>query len=154
MGWNVIDVVDGDSSVGSIVQALALAKSYKDKSTFINIPTTIGHGTSTAGTSKSHHGTYTDEDAAKYATAGVETSHTLSEATRRYWQQAAEQGQEKEYEWNQKLDMNTAAYPESAARLQQRMEGKVNVEAMLGSLEILKSVTATRQFNGWSSTNS
>ncbi|KAK7178626.1 dihydroxyacetone synthase [Paraphaeosphaeria sporulosa] len=131
MGWNVIDVMDGDSSVGSIVQALADAKAYKGKPTFINIRTTIGHGTSTAGTFKSHHGTYTDEDADKY------------------WQQGADQGQRNEDEWKQKLDRYTATYPELAAQLHQRIDGKmINVEAILGSLEVPKYVTATRQFNG------
>jgi dihydroxyacetone synthase len=148
MGWNVIDVMDGDSSAHSIVQALADAKAFKGKPTFINIRTTIGHGTSTAGTFKSHHGTYADEDAAKYATSGVEATHTLSEATRRYWQQAAAQGQRNEDEWKQKLNRYTATYPESAAQLQQRIEGKLDVEAILGSLEVPKSVAATRQFNG------
>jgi len=148
MGWNVIDVMDGDSSVHSIVQALADAKAYKGKPTFINIRTTIGHGTSTAGTFKSHHGTYTDEDAAKYATSGVEATHTLSEATQRYWQQAADQGRRNEDEWNQKLNRYTTTYPNLAVQLQQRIEGKINVEAILGSLETPKDVTATRHFNG------
>ncbi|KAF2225997.1 transketolase [Elsinoe ampelina] len=56
LGWNVIDVTD-------IVAALQLAKSTKGRPTFINIRTTIGFGTSTAGAFKSHHGTYSDEDA-------------------------------------------------------------------------------------------
>lgn len=148
MGWNVIDVMDGDSSVDSIVRALADAKAYKGKPTFINIRTTIGHGTSTAGTFKSHHGTYTDEDADKYATPGIETTHTLSEATQRYWQQAADQGQRNEDEWKQKLEKYTATYPELASQLQQRIEGRINIEAILGSPQIPESVTATRQFNG------
>ena len=63
LGWNVIDVIDGDSSVDNIVAVLNLARSTKNKPTFINIRATIGFGTSTAGTFKSHHGTYPDEDA-------------------------------------------------------------------------------------------
>ncbi|KUL85772.1 hypothetical protein ZTR_08486 [Talaromyces verruculosus] len=45
------------------LRAMELAKSHKKQPTFINIKTTIGYGTSTAGTFKSHHGTYSDEDA-------------------------------------------------------------------------------------------
>lgn len=55
-GWNVINVFDGDESVDNIVRAIRLANSYAGKPTFINIRTTIGYRTSTAGTAKSHHG--------------------------------------------------------------------------------------------------
>lgn len=63
MGWNMIDVSNGNISIDPVVAVLELAKSHKTQPTFINIKTTIGYGTSTAGTFKSRHGTYSDEDA-------------------------------------------------------------------------------------------
>ncbi|KAJ4229217.1 hypothetical protein NW759_003943 [Fusarium solani] len=52
-GWNVLDVLDGDSNVAAIVNALVAARS-SDKPTFINIRTTIGFGSSKAGNAKTH----------------------------------------------------------------------------------------------------
>ncbi|KIY03673.1 uncharacterized protein Z520_00364 [Fonsecaea multimorphosa CBS 102226] len=79
LGWQVIDVFGGDSAVDDIVAALQLARapSPDRKPTFINIRTTIGFGTSTAGTFKSHHGTYTDDDAALFAESSNTPSHYL-----------------------------------------------------------------------------
>ncbi|KAJ9143784.1 Transketolase, C-terminal/Pyruvate-ferredoxin oxidoreductase, domain II [Pleurostoma richardsiae] len=148
MGWNTIDVLDGDSSVASIAMALAQAKAYKGKPTLINIRTTIGHGTSTAGTFKSHHGTYTDEDAAKQATSGVAATHTLSEETRKYWSQVVSRGEALENGWKGKMKEYSARYPEEAVALRQRLEGNIDAEKILGSLRVPEEILATRQFNG------
>jgi dihydroxyacetone synthase len=148
MGWNVIDVLDGDTSVEAIVQAMVDAKACKGKPTFVNIRTTIGHGTSTAGTFKSHHGTFNDEDAKIYASPGLEATHTLTEATRGYWREAAAHGQQIEDEWNQILKKYTSEHPELAQQLQQRMDGNIEFEKILESIETPKDVMASRQFNG------
>lgn len=149
MGWNVIDVADGDSSVQGITEALAAAKSFKGKPTFINIRTTIGYGTATAGTFKSHHGTYTDDDAAKQASEGVTTSHTLSAGTLKYFGEVKPRGKGLEENWSQLLDRYASAHPEDAKALRHRLSGKVNVEELVGSLKIPDSIQATRQFNGF-----
>ena len=148
MGWHVIDVMEGDTSVSSITKALEEAKSVKGRPTFINIRTTIGHGTSTAGTFKSHHGTYTDDDAAKQATPGVSTTHTISDQTKEYWQQVVAKGQRLEDEWDQRMDCYSRKYPDLAQELQRRRNGKINAEEMLHSIQVPDKVTATRQFNG------
>ena len=148
MGWHVIDVEDGDTSVASIAKALAEAKKIRAKPTFINIRTTIGHGTSTAGTFKSHHGNYSEEDAAKQATPGVTATHTISERTREYWAEAAKRGKETEAQWNRTMESYEIKYPDMAKALQQRLHGKVDADELLASMAVPEKVVPTRQFNG------
>lgn len=149
IGWNVIDVADGDSSVQHITEALAAAKSFKGKPTFVNIRTTIGYGTSTAGTFKSHHGTYTDEDSQKQASDGVSDTHTLSEDSARYFGEVVPRGEELEESWNNLLERYSSSYPDDAKALRLRLKGNVcNVKELLGSFKIPDSIQATRQFNG------
>ncbi|KAL1296808.1 hypothetical protein AAFC00_004434 [Neodothiora populina] len=148
MGWYVIDVLDGDSSVASITKALADAKACKGKPTFINIRTTIGYGTTTAGTYKSHHGTYTDDDAAKQASEGVEATHTLTEGTKKYWSEVVARGEKLEGAWNEKVKNYSSAHPELHEALQNRLQGRYNFEEILESLKAPDTIKATREFNG------
>jgi dihydroxyacetone synthase len=148
IGWNVIDVFTGDRSVDDIVSALKLARSTQGKPTFINIRTTIGYGTSTAGTFKSHHGTYSDADAALYAAGDIVTTHSLSEQTKSYLAWCVVQGQSLEDDWNALLASYSKAYPTEAQLLSDRMDGKIDYEAILSSLQVPETIQATRQFNG------
>jgi dihydroxyacetone synthase len=147
MGWNVIDVFNGDSSVGSIVAALDLARSTRGKPTMLNIRTTIGYGTSTAGTFKSHHGTYTDEDAAYFATEGLPT-HTLSERAKKYFQRCLEQGESQESSWGVRLSRYAHEFPENWRDLKARMEGRYDFQGLLSSIKPTDEIQSTRQFNG------
>lgn len=140
--------MDGDSSVASITEALKEARDFKGKPTFVNIRTTIGHGTSTAGTFKSHHGTYTDEDAVKQATPGVDATHTISERTGAYWSQVVRTGRNLEAQWNETVRGYSTRYPDLAKALQQRLVGEIRADEILGSIEVPGNITATRQFNG------
>lgn len=148
LGWNVIDVMDGDSSVASITAALVEAKACKGKPTFINIRTTIGYGTLTAGTFKSHHGTYSDEDAAKLATPGVTETHTLSEKGKEYWRATVSKGQELERCWEDSVKRHREAYPDLSKALQQRINGELDFEQVLSNMKAPQTLVATRQFNG------
>lgn len=151
MGWNVIDVSNGDISIDPIVAALELAKSHKKQPTFINIKTTIGCRTSTAGTFKSHHGTYSDEDATLYEDPDVVDTHTLSTRTKSYFKSAVEQGRQMEEKWNLLLSEYKKTYPQEEEALQSRLDGTLDgIEDFLLSMNIGdKGVSqATRQYNG------
>ncbi|KAI5196698.1 hypothetical protein E4T39_07661 [Aureobasidium subglaciale] len=148
IGWNVIDVYDGDSSVSSITEALTEAKSFKGKPTFINIRTTIGYGTATAGTFKSHHGTYSDDDVALYASDHAST-HTLTEDTRTYWKEASVRGKELEDTWSDKMRHYSSSYPELEAALRLRIQGNYDVYDLLSAFKKPEDIQATRQFNGF-----
>ncbi|KAI5240364.1 hypothetical protein E4T42_08410 [Aureobasidium subglaciale] len=148
IGWHVIDVHDGDHSVSSIADALAAAKSLKGRPTFINIRTTIGYGTATAGTFKSHHGTYSDHDAALYASDHAST-HTLTEETRTYWKEAMTRGKELENAWSEDMKKYTSSYPELATALRLRVRGDYDVHELLRTFKKPDDIQATRQFNGF-----
>ncbi|KAF9887858.1 hypothetical protein FE257_009518 [Aspergillus nanangensis] len=148
MGWNVVDVWDGDSSVDEILAALKLAQMSTSKPTFLNIRTTIGYGTATAGTAKSHHGTYSDEDAALYANGDAQP-HTLSNQTREFFSQLKEQGKTVEAEWDSRLSSYAHSYPKDAEKLRQRMTGQLDVQDLLRQLTTPSEPQATRQYNGF-----
>ncbi len=147
IGWAVIDVFDGDTSVEDIVAALSLAKSTKGQPTMINIRTTIWYGTSTAGTFKSHHGTYTEEDAGRYATEGSST-HTLSKRAKKHFQWGTDEGVRLESSWNDAVSRYGEAFPGELEKLKSRMEGHYEFEGLLQNIKVPREIQATRQFNG------
>lgn len=144
IGWDVIDVFDGDTSVDDIVAALQLAKAQVNKPTFINIRTTIGYATAAAGTFKSHHGTYSDDDAAIYSDA----AHAITNQTSSYFRRSVERGKDLEEEWRAAFETYAKAHPELSRELQGRMTGKLDFQKTLQSLEVPKEIQATRQWNG------
>jgi len=148
IGWNVIDVLDGDVSVDNISQALREARAYKGKPSFINIRTTIGYNTLTAGTFKSHHGTYSEEDAANTASPGIDATHTLTEETREYWSKNASKGAALEKSWLNDVKTYSKKYPELSRALELRMAGRYDVKDFLESFEKPDDIQATRQYNG------
>ncbi|OQV09526.1 Transketolase, domain-containing protein [Cladophialophora immunda] len=148
-GWNVIDVFDGDNSVDDIVSALNLARSCKGKPTFINIRTTIGYGTSSAGTSESHHGMYDQADAEHFALYPNQPPHSPTEATKQYLASAADRGNIEASLWASKLQDYSQKYPEQAAALRRRMEGQLDYQEMLETMEAPHHLPATRESNGW-----
>jgi len=152
LGWHVIDVLDGDGelAVSRIAAALVEAKSLKGKPTFVNVRTTIGYGTSKAGSAMSHHGTYTEEDAAQYCPAGEFTTHTISSATKNYFAELVTKGSDLETKWNDLITQYSMIHPGLAAALDQRMRGAADLHPgnLLGSINVPDSLMATRQFNG------
>jgi dihydroxyacetone synthase len=148
MGWHVIDVFDGDTSVENITAALAAAKLEKEKPTFINIRTTIGFGTSTAGTFKAHHGTYSDDDAANYLANGVTSTHQLSQNALDFFKFTVEEGKKLEEDWNLRLEKYSSAYPKEAKLFKDRMQGRIEFESILTSMTIPSEIQPTRQWNG------
>lgn len=148
-GWYVIDVFDGDDSVDSILSALNLAKTYKGKPVFINIRTTIGYRTSSAGTAKSHHDSYSAEDAALYEYAKDTPTHTVSEQTQEFFRRVHDRGDARAVEWKKQLEQYKSDYPDEGKRLAARMSGKLEYEEVLRSIQIPAKLKATRHSNGF-----
>lgn len=148
IGWNVIDIPEEDPSVEKITETLAEAASETNKPTFINIKTTIGFGTASAGTFKSHHGTYSDEDAALFLAADVTSTHTLSTQAKAHFQYTVDQGKKIEGEWNNKLEKYTKDYPRESKDLRNLLKGKIDFSDILTSMKVPSEIQATRQWNG------
>ncbi|KAK9446840.1 Transketolase, thiamine diphosphate binding domain-containing protein [Limtongia smithiae] len=149
MGWRAIDVFDGDTSVQSIVNAIALAKTYTGKPTIINIRTTIGYNTGKAGTAGAHHGTFSDEDLIKAGgTLGV--SHHVSQEVYEDFALSASRGAAIEHAWQDTFASYALAYPQLARELQARLSGTptYDLDAMLASVVVPAKLTAAREING------
>ncbi|CAG8934653.1 unnamed protein product [Penicillium salamii] len=147
-GWHVIDVFSGDTSVSDLVSALNLARSTKGKPTFINIRTTIGYGTAQAGTHKTHHSTYSEADAARYANQSNSATHQIPEETMAYFDHCKTQGQALELDWNERVELYCKAFPKEGKLLCDRMVGNNdNLETLLRKIDHLES-GATREHNG------
>lgn len=148
-GWNVIDVFAGDESVSDIVSALSLARSCKCKPTFINVRTTIGYGTSSAGTAESHHGKYDAVDSKRFEVYEGQPPHQPTEETRQYLAAAADRGTAKAKQWVSDLERYAEEYPEEAAALKRRINGDIDYEQLLETMEVPHHLAATRESNGW-----
>jgi dihydroxyacetone synthase len=148
-GWNVIDVLDGDCSVQTIVDALLSAKSHKGQPSFVNIRTTIGYGTSRAGSSRAHHSTFSEEDATMcIAEPGLPT-HTITTATRDYFKQSTERGIQFERTWLSDFALYRRKYPADGKDLEDRIAGKYDFSDILESVELPSKPMATREVNGY-----
>ncbi|KAE8143807.1 Transketolase, thiamine diphosphate binding domain-containing protein [Aspergillus pseudotamarii] len=148
LGWHVIDVFTGDTSVSDIVAALQLAKAGIKKPVFLNIRTTIGYGTSTAGTAKSHHGTYSDADAQLYSWSEQQPSHQLSDGVKKYMGTSAANGQLQEDDWHARLEIYCKGFPHEGKLLLDRISGTTHVSQVLEDLQLPKEPKPTRELNG------
>ncbi|KAH6884458.1 Transketolase, thiamine diphosphate binding domain-containing protein [Thelonectria olida] len=148
IGWNVIDVFEGDTSVESIVSALNLGNATKGMPTFINIRSTIGYGTSTAGTAKSHHGTYTDADATLYSESSDQVTHRVSKECKEYFAEWADQGNRRQVLWNEKLHRYCQDFPEDGKLLRARITGEINYQDVLSRVQLPPEPASARSLNG------
>ncbi|KAK5692324.1 hypothetical protein LTR17_025374 [Elasticomyces elasticus] len=152
-GWHVLDVSDGSHDVSAIVSALDYARNVKAP-IFVNICTTIGVGTSTAGTAKAHHGAFDAESVAqsKHA-AGLDPDQTyaIPPHALSYFRERKLHGEEQEAAWSALLAAYSKAHPESYSNFLGRQLGHVpsRVFEVLDSFDCSKMGSlATRESNG------
>ncbi|KAI9148216.1 Dihydroxyacetone synthase [Paramyrothecium foliicola] len=125
-GFNVIDVLDGNSNVGAIVSALVSARS-SDKPTFINIRTTIGFGSLKAGDAKTHGAALGADDIINIKkTFGLdpEEHFSIPQDVYDFFGDVLPRGKKYETEWTEKISRYEQEYPEEAAEFKLRVEGK------------------------------
>jgi dihydroxyacetone synthase len=155
MGWNVIDVDEGNTNISSIVSALQLAKSYKGKPTFINIRTTIGYNTSKANTAGAHHGTFSDEDVEVVLEQLGDKSrptHYISPETYNYFKEAGERGAAEDAEWSEAVQKYYKTYPKEGKELYNRIHSiSPDYEKFLSELQVPENIQggATREQNAY-----
>lgn len=126
-GWNVIEVLDGNHDIEGIVKALITAKTSKDKPTFINIRTTIGIGSVSAGNAKAHGAAFGPEDVANIKRGfgmDPEKHFVITEEVYDYFRQAEPRGQKLEAEWNTLVEAYSIAHPELYKEFALRVAGK------------------------------
>lgn len=152
-GWEVFDVMDGNSNVEAIVAALQLAKVVRGKPVFINIRTTIGVGTAMAGTYKAHHGAF-DEDSIARSKELVgmcpEKTHVVPSRAVNFFRERRQAGQQLQQEWQLLLTRYSSNFPDLAAKFQSRRLGELgDVDGILDTVNRAKfDGMATREVNG------
>lgn len=147
MGWNVLNVLDGDSDIQAIVEALNEAAETKGKPTFINIRTTIGYHTSKAGTAAAHHGSFNSDD---YKSAGQDgqASYYIRPEVVNDLRNAGEKGVKLEHDWNNMVAAYKEKYPKDWEHLISRISGKFEYQDLLSSIKFDMKPQASRDFNG------
>lgn len=127
-GWQTLSVSGGDSNIEGILAAIQLAKTCSDKPTLISVKTTIGFGSSKAGTHGVHGAPLGNDDLAKTKAAlGLDSDKkfNVSSDVYNYYAGVKQAGYEAEGKWNAMLEVYTKQYPELAAELTRRLAGKL-----------------------------
>lgn len=153
-GWHVLEIPDGSYDVDAIVSSLRLAKSLVNKPVFINIRTTIGLGTKTAGTFKAHHGSFDEESVTlskRLAGQDPSISHRIPDDCLLYFEELKTRGEHLQREWETLM----VAYSSTHWSLATNFNSIRRAEYGTDWLEILKQLDsgsfrglATREVNG------
>ncbi|TDZ41546.1 Dihydroxyacetone synthase [Colletotrichum trifolii] len=126
-GFNVVEILDGNSNVAAIANALIAARS-SDKPTFINIRTTIGFGSVKAGDAKTHGAALGVDDVANIKkTFGLDPDEHFSipQDVYDFFSDAAERGKAQEAGWEATVAKYAEEHPELAAEFKLRVEGRM-----------------------------
>lgn len=153
-GWAVLEIADGSYDVQSIVAALEYAKTVRAKPVFINIRTVIGLGTSVAGTSKAHHGTFDKtsiEESKMAANIDPASTHIVPEQALAYFRERRTHGQHLNNDWDELMERYEHTFPELGTSLAERIAGSLGQEvhhALDGIDTSTMKHLATRESNG------
>ncbi|KAK4058626.1 Transketolase [Microbotryomycetes sp. JL221] len=127
-GWNVITVTNGDEDLEGMYNALAEAKKSTDKPTLIKLRTTIGFGSRDQGTHSVHGNALKKDDTIEIKKKfgfNPEEFFAIPQAAKDVYGEIAAQGAQKEAEWNKLYQSYESKFPEEAADLKRRLEGKL-----------------------------
>ncbi len=126
-GWQVIADVDGHNAE-AIEQATQQAKADTDRPTLICCKTTIGFGSPNKGGKESCHGAPLGPDEIALVRKKLDWPHAAFEIPQDImngWD-ARERGQNSESDWNDQFVTYTEAFPELAAELSRRLNGRLD----------------------------
>lgn len=119
LGFNVLEVANGDSDFSALRKALEVARSTKGKPTFIIQHSTIGFGSKNEGTEKVHGAPLGDEDilALKTKFGRSTEKYFVEDEVYHVFRQHVAENAKKEEAWNSMLEAYTKAYPTEGAQL-------------------------------------
>ncbi|KAF7338464.1 Transketolase [Mycena venus] len=145
-GWQVLHVDNGDSDLAAISNAIAEARSEKNKPTIIRLRTTIGFGSKEQGTHGVHGAPLKADDIValktKFGFSPEEKFH-VSQETYDAYAKVAKRGAAAEENWNALLASYGKKYPKEHAELTRRIAGKLP-EGWQQSLPVYKSSDAAQ----------
>jgi len=125
-GWHVIGGVDGHDA-GAIEQAIQQAKAETNRPSLICCKTTIGFGSPNKGGKESCHGAPLGDEEIVLVRQQLDWPHEafdIPEDIMKGWD-AREKGQKLESDWNDKFVAYTEVFPELAAELNRRLNGRL-----------------------------
>jgi dihydroxyacetone synthase len=128
VGFEVLEVADGNNDVEALVKAMIQARASKDKPTFINIRTTIGVGSTVENDAKSHGADLGEKDIVqlkKKFGMDPEKTFVVSDEVYEYFREAVPRGEQLEKDWNAQLEKYTQAHPDLAAEFKKRVKGEM-----------------------------
>eukprot|EP01127_Copromyxa_protea_P001407 TRINITY_DN11409_c0_g1_i1.p1 TRINITY_DN11409_c0_g1~~TRINITY_DN11409_c0_g1_i1.p1 ORF type:complete len:673 (-),score=190.73 TRINITY_DN11409_c0_g1_i1:39-1796(-) len=126
-GWHTLTVENGDTDIAAISEAIKQAKAVTDKPTLIKVTTTIGFGSTMAGTASVHGSPLGNENIKKLKTAfglNPEESFVVPEDVYKTLD-ATEKGKNLEDSWNALFAKYEAQYPTEAAEFKRRQAGEL-----------------------------
>ncbi|PIA14098.1 putative transketolase TktA [Coemansia reversa NRRL 1564] len=127
-GWHTQSVADGDRDLDGIHRAITVAKAEKTRPSIIEITTTIGYGAAKAGTAGVHGSALGEDSLAAVKTLfgfNPKERFVVADDVYKFYQQRAEEGAQKEKEWNELVAKYAKAHPDLHADLTRRIAGKL-----------------------------
>jgi transketolase len=127
-GWRVLHVADGND-LDALDEALAAAKTERERPTLVIVRTVIGYGSPGKQGTAQAHGEPLGKDEAAAAKRALgwpqEPAFHVPEEARRPFAEARERGRRLEADWHDLLRRYRAAHPDPAAELEQRLSGRL-----------------------------
>ena len=128
-GWHVVGGVDGHDPE-ALEQAIQQAKAETSRPSLICCKTTIGFGSPNKGGKESCHGAPLGDEEIALVRQKLGWSHQafdIPEDIMKGWD-AREKGQKLESDWNDKFVAYTEVFPELAAELNRRLNGRLTAD--------------------------
>lgn len=152
-GWHVQEVADGDNDLAGIEAAIAAAQAETDRPSIIKIRTTIGFGSSAAGTAGVHGAPLGDESLAEVKKAfgfDPEQRFVIDDDVKGTYTAQGEAGAAAEKEWSALLEAYCTANPEKGAEFKRRIAGELPADIVdkLPRYSPSDKADATRSLSG------
>ncbi|KAJ3375197.1 Transketolase [Allomyces arbusculus] len=153
-GWHTLSVTNGDATDQSaLVAALAEAHRVTDRPTLIKVTTTIGFGSSKAGTDKVHGSALGADDVKRVKQQlgmNPDAAFVVPDTVRDLYSSVHARGKEAEVNWHRAFDEYKRKYPDMAADFERRAAGKLpdGIREKLPTFSAKDAPAATRKWSG------
>ncbi|PKK98783.1 MAG: transketolase [Tenericutes bacterium HGW-Tenericutes-2] len=150
MGWQYLHVADGND-LSSINKAIIKAKKELNKPTLIEVKTTIGYGTSLAGTSKVHGAPIGFAEAdllRKNLNWEYKPFEITSDIYDHFRKKVTLRGQRVHKKWKELVNNYKAQFPKDYALFNEFIENKIQVDLNDFTSEVSSAKDATRNISG------
>jgi len=128
LGWHVQHVVNGNTDLNGIREAIARAKAVTDKPSLIKVTTIIGYGSPNKADSHDVHGAALGPAEVAATRANLKWDYppfVVPDDVKAYMGECIANGAASEAGWKAQLDAYTAKYPKEAAEFKQLVSGEL-----------------------------